>query len=121
MVVLVSLTLVASKTKESDSDALNRFKADQAIAPVIKYPVTDLRGRHIPRFDYLLVFPQCESCSDFRKKAKKFMESKPEYTFLILTPDMKESKDLLTHNRYFVFQFDSKSEYAKIPAGRYVR
>ena len=121
LLAMVSLTLLASKGRESDSQALIRIKTNQNKAPKIDYPVKDVKGRLIPTFDYLIVFPDCTSCSDFRSKARTFMEANPQMVFLILTPDMKGGEDLLTHSRYFVYQFSSNSKYAKIVAGGYAR
>ena len=119
LVGLLAVTVAVPRFKEGDTAALRRIKADHAQAPRMVYPQKDIRGRTIPTFDYLIVFPDCKSCSDFRIKARTYMESRPDYVFLILSPDMKGNDDLLTHNRYFVYQFDAKSKYAEIPAGGY--
>ena len=121
LIALSSVAVLTAQTKESDDAAVRRIQASQAKAPKIKYPVVDIRGRQIPEFTYLMVMPDCRSCSDFRKKARSFMESHREHVFLILTPDMKDSDDLLTHNRYYVHQFQQKSIFATIPAGGYQR
>lgn len=104
---------------ESDTDALIRIKASQSKAPKIAYPTKDQRGRSIPKLDYLVVFPNCDSCSDFRVKARTYMAANPGKTYLILTPDLKGSEDILKEYQYYVYQFAPNSKYAEIPEGVY--
>ena len=124
ILVLVLLSLVAftiPRFQESDSQTLIRFKANQSKAPALKYPTRDAIGRQIPPFNFLVVFPDCTSCSDYRVRVRSFMADHPNFVFLILTPDLNGSDDLFEHKRYFVCKFDSKSVYAQIPAGCYAR
>lgn len=107
--------------QESDSQALARIKASQAKAPNYDYPTVDVRGRKFSSFDYLIVMPDCNSCSDFRLKSRSYMEENPNMRFLILTPDLKDSDDLLKKDNYFVVKLDTKSKLASIPAGGYKR
>lgn len=47
------------------------------------------------------------------------MEGSPERSYLILTPDLIDSNDLLKHSNYYVFKFTAGSKLANIPAGAY--
>lgn len=114
-----AMLIVKSANRESDDDVLARVKASQNVAPHVQYPKRDILGRNIPRFDFLIVMPDCKSCSDFRKKSRTFMEGSPERSYLILTPDLIDSNDLLKHSNYYVFKFTAGSKLANIPAGAY--
>lgn len=121
LTALASLTILASQNHESDSSAISRIQHSNAKAPDIEYPAKDMRGRTIPAFDYLVVFPDCDSCSDARIKYRAFMNSNPGLVFLIITPDTKEINDLLSRDRFFVFQSSTKSLYSEILPGLYAR
>ena len=121
LLALVALTVGVPRFMESDSQALIRYKTNQSKAPALNYPKKDLLGRQVPAFDFLVVLPDCTSCSDYRSRVRVFMAEHPNLLFLILTPDLHGSADLFEHKRYFVCKFDSKSKYAQIPAGCYSR
>lgn len=120
-ITLVSVVvIVKAVSRESDSDALARTQASRNVAPDLQYPKRDILGRDIPKFDYLIVMPDCKSCSDFRKVSRSFMEANPRLSYLILTPDLKDSSDLLKHPNYYVSNFTTDSKLANIPAGAYL-
>jgi hypothetical protein len=118
---LISLTILSFRTKEDDSAALARIGSQNQKAPNIQYPTFDLAGRKIPPIDYLVVFPECTSCSDFRLKAAEFMESQPNKVFLVLTPDTRRIEKLLNRNRFFVYQFGKTSKYTDLVPGMYAK
>jgi hypothetical protein len=118
---LTFLSLFAFKNRESDSLAIARIQSTTAKAPDIEYPSKDIRGRNIPEFDYLVVFPDCSSCSDARIKYRAFMNANPGLVFLIITPDMKDLADLLSRDRFFVFQSSPNSVQSEIAPGLYAR
>jgi hypothetical protein len=121
LISLMALMIGVPQFRESDTQALIRIKTNQAKAPSIKYPGRDVLGRQIPTFDFLVVFPDCTSCSDYRIRVRSFMAEHPNLIFVILTPDLNGSADLLEHKRYFVCKFNPNSKYAQIPAGCYAR
>ncbi len=121
IVVLLSLTLAAAKSRETETQALTRLKLGAEPAPDIVYPKIDRRGKKIPRFDYLVIMPDCTTCSTFRKTSAGYMDSRPQSNFLILTPDLKDLSPLLNRTNYFVVQVDPKSAYLNITPGIYTR
>lgn len=121
LVSLISATLIVVGRRETDYDITSRIKAQTLKIPEMEYPKVDVKNRSIPKFDILVVLPECKSCSNFRVKAEAFMSTQPQAIFLVLTPDTKDMTSLLSHNRYFIAQFDSKSRYANISPGVYTR
>ena len=119
--ILTTLTIYVSNSREDDAAIAAKIKTETQRAPEISYPDMDIRGRKIPSFDYLVVFPDCTSCSDFRIKAGQFMDTKTQLIFLILTPDTKNINLLLKNPRYFVVQYKQDSIYSKIDKGFYAR
>ena len=111
--------IAATGHRESDSEVLGKIKASLNRAPKIQYPTKDMRGRKIQSFDYVIVMPDCLSCSEFRKKSQTFMEANPHLNFMILTPDLKHLEDLARHDNYYVYLFDKKSKYLAIVPGAY--
>ena len=105
----------------SDNDALQSLKQSTQKIPNMAYPAKDLRGRSIPNFDCLIVYPDCNSCSDFRLKSIEYMDSRPETSFLILTPDTKGIDTILKQNRYFVALVAKKSKLSELLPGIYNR
>ena len=118
---LISLTMLSFRTKEDDTSAIARIGNQNQKAPNIQYPSIDIAGQKIPSFDYLVVFPECTSCSDFRLKAAEFMESQPNKIFLVLTPDIRGIDKLLYRNRFFIFQFSKDSKYTELIPGMYAK
>ena len=112
---------MATGGRVSDSEALNRIKIEPEKAPNIQYPMLDRKGRSIPKFDFLVVMPDCTTCSTFRKTSATIMEAHPQSTFLILTPDLKDLSGMINQNHYFVVQYDAKSKFAELTPGIYPR
>jgi hypothetical protein len=121
IVSVMAVVVFARSPEESDSKVLAQVKANQARVPNYNYPTVDIRGRKFSAFDYLIVMPDCNSCSDFRLKSRSFMDENPNMRFLILTPDLNDSDDLLKKDNYYVVKLDPKSKLAQIPAGGYKR
>jgi len=121
LAILTTLTIYVSNSREDDATVAARIKTETQQAPELSYPEKDIRGRKIPPFDYLVVFPDCTSCSDFRIKAAQFMDSKIQLVFLILTPDTKNIDHLLKNPRYYVVHYKQDSIYSKIDKGFYAR
>jgi hypothetical protein len=121
LAILTTLTIYVSTSREDDASTAARIKTETQRAPEISYPVKDIKGRTIPPFDYLVVFPECTSCSDFRIKAAQFMDSKTQLVFLILTPDTKNIDLLLKNPRCYVVHYKQDSVYSKIDKGFYAR
>ncbi len=124
MIVIVTastMAFIAAKNRPSDNEAIAQYKAIENRIPKIQYPKKDLRGREVPDFDFLMVMPDCKSCSDFRKKSQTFMASKPDKKFFVATPDLSNIEDMLNHENYYVYVFDQKSKLAEIAPGVYSR
>ena len=121
LTLLVSLTLMATGGRVSDFEALNRMKQEPEKAPNIQYPKIDRKGRSIPKFDFLVVMPDCTSCSTFRKTSASYMADRPQSIFLILTPDLKDLSGMINQAHYFVVQYDAKSKFANLTPGIYPR
>jgi hypothetical protein len=121
LAILTSLTIFQNTTQEDDATAAARIKTATQRAPNVAYPEKDIKGRNIRPFDYLVVFPDCTSCSDFRIKAAEFMNSRPDLIFLVLTPDLKNMDHILEKPRYFVVQYKQDSVYSKIDKGFYAK
>jgi hypothetical protein len=118
---LLSLTILSFTNKEGDDAALARIKGQTLKAPNIEYPKVDIRNRSIPQFDFLVIFPDCTSCSDFRIKAASYMAQRQDKVFLILTPDTVGLTPLLENNRYFVSLISKSSNYSELLPGIYTR
>ena len=121
LTVLLSLTVMATGGRVSDTDALNKISQEPEKAPNISYPRLDRKGRLIPKFDFLVVMPDCTTCSTFRKTAANYMEARPHSNFLIITPDLKDLSGMLNRTRYYVVQYDAKSKYGDLAPGIYPR
>lgn len=118
---LLSLTILSFTNKEGDGAALARIKGQTLKAPNIDYPKVDMRNRSISKFDFVVIFPDCTSCSDFRIKAVNYMAQRQDKIFLILTPDTVGLTPLLEHNRYFVSLISKSSNYSELLPGIYTR
>lgn len=121
LAILTTLTIYVSNSREDDATAAAKIKTETQRAPELSYPNKDIKGRKIPQFDYLVVFPDCTSCSDFRIKAAQFMDSRTQLIFLVLTPDTKNIDHLLGNPRYYIVQYKQDSVYSKIEKGFYAR
>jgi len=121
IVILAVLIRSATVGLKSDTDTLNEMIRETAVAPNIKYPTKDIRGVIIPSFDYLVVMPDCTSCSTFRTSMVPYMKAHPKATFLVLTPDLTNIAPLMENKRCFVFQYTQKSIFSDIIPGVYNR
>ncbi|MBS1728756.1 MAG: hypothetical protein JST51_18720 [Armatimonadetes bacterium] len=119
--VLSMGAIVQTKDRPSDDYLVSQAKAAENRAPKIDYPTTDVRGRKIPQFDMLIVMTGCKSCSDFRIKAKTFMDSHPEWAFLVVTPDMVDMDSFLKTDNYYVVEMKAGTKLAELASGVYQR
>lgn len=119
--VLAFLLLSASTCNKSDTEFLNEMIRETAVAPNIKYPTKDIHGTNIPTFDYLVVMPDCTSCSTFRTSILPYVTAHPNAIFLVLSPDLTDIAPLIENKRCYVVQYPPKSKYSEIIPGIYNR
>lgn len=116
-----TMAFITVTNRPSDNQAIAEYKAIENRIPKMQYPKKDIRGRDIPEFDFLMVMPDCKSCSDFRKKSQTFMDSKPDKKFFVATPDLSHIERMLNQDNCYVYIFDQKSKLAEIAPGVYSR
>lgn len=115
------LSIIHASRQPNDFQTLAQLRTELNKAPEIKYPEKDIRGRTIPKFDYLVVLTSCKSCSQFRSQIRPVMAEKPDKVWLIATPDRQDIADFAKHDNYYIVDINPGSKLSYIPAGAYAR
>jgi hypothetical protein len=80
----------STSTAKQDQEFSTKLQEDSRRVPDISFPKVDIRGRRIPSFNKLAVFPPCSTCSDFSTRMFPIIQKDRQTRYLLLTEDLKQ-------------------------------